>query len=86
MEAYEEAGRSIGRVLMYDWSQEPYFWNLFKPLETWPRWYLYRFRTLYRRENVGERKVMEDKRVRRRKRMKELLEWNQEPENRLKDA
>ena len=52
--AYEEGGRSIGRAIMWDKSQEVYFWNLLKGIDLWPRWYLVAFKNVYSTENPTE--------------------------------
>lgn len=67
MEAYEEVGRSIGRSILYDETMEEYYWKLFKPIETWPRWFLFRFRTLYREEHPEEVWKVRERRAARRR-------------------
>ena len=67
MEAYEDVGRSIGRSIMYDESMEDYYWKLLKPIENWPRWYLFRFKVLYGKENPVEYWKVRERRYARRK-------------------
>lgn len=70
--AYEEGGRAIGRMILYDPDREEYFWKLVKGLGLWPRWYLLGFKGLYCEENPVERQRVLDRRCRRKKRNRRL--------------
>lgn len=79
--AYEEAGRSIGRMLMHNPHKEQQVWDLIGGTKIWPRWYLSAFRSMYIAENPTEYQTWKHKRWRHRKKArresKRLLEQRQ---------
>lgn len=81
IDAYEEGGRAIGRMILHDPEQEEYLWGLFDGIKLWPKWYLYGFRCLYRDENPDEARRAIARRYRRKKSKKgHLVHWEQERE------
>ena len=67
LEAYAEAGESIGKALIHDPDKEPYFWSLLGGIGLWPRWYLKAFQAKYKQEHRSEYNVAKNMRYKRRK-------------------
>ena len=72
--AYEEGGKSIGRMMLWHPEMEPKIWKWIGGTGIWPRWYLSAFRTHYIKDHQDDYFRWKDAQARARRKAKRKLE------------